>query len=200
MRNPLHRRPLHTVVPSAVLLVSIGLLSGCMATPAPPNTASPVAKATAAPAEAPPIFASNDEALAAAEAAYTAYLSAGDTAGEIGSDSWNEYLAMTTGTERDGEVSSQTRLEERGRSITGSTTFDSMTVQTSSALDDGTWEVRTYVCFDITNSSMIEADGQQVADTGPQRWPMVVRFVTPQKDSQQLLISESTVWSGSNFC
>ncbi|TFD23269.1 hypothetical protein [Cryobacterium sp. TMS1-13-1] len=198
MRNPLRRRPLHAVVPSAVLLVSIGLLSGCMATPAPTDSSAP--SAAAEPTATPPVFASDEEALAAAEATYSAYLSAGDVAGEIGSDSWNKYLAMTTGTERDGEVSSQTRLEERGRSITGSTTFDSMTVQTSSALDDGTWEVRTYVCFDITNSSMIEADGQQVADTGPQRWPMVVRFVTPQKDSQQLQISESTVWSGSNFC
>ena len=198
MRNPSRRRPLHAVVPSTVLLVSIGLLSGCMAAPAPTDTSAPSA---AAPTAIPPAFASNEEALAAAMATYSAYLSAGDIAGKIGSDSWNKYLSMTTGTERDGEVSSQTRLEERGRSITGSTTFDSMTVQTSSGLDDGTWEVRTYVCFDITNSSMIEADGQQVTDTGgPQRWPMVVRFVTPQKDSQQLLISESTVWSGSNFC
>ncbi len=199
MRNPLRRRPLHAVVPSAVLLVSIGLLSGCMATPAPTDSSTPSAAAEST--ATPPVFASDEEALAAAEAAYTAYLSAGDTAGEIGSDSWNKYLSFTTGPERDGVTSSRTALEAEGRSLTGSTAFDSMKIQMSSALPDATWEIRTYLCLDITHSQLLDSSGQPIdVSEGPLRWPMVVRFVSPQKDSQQLLISESTVWSGSNFC
>ena len=199
MRNPPRRRPLHRTVLTATVLIIAGTLSGCMAAPAPTDTSAP--PPAAAPTATPPVFASNEEALAAAEATYSAYLSAGDVAGKIGSDSWNKYLSFTTGAEQEGVVSSQKKLEEEGRSISGSTTFDSMTVQRSSALADGTWAVSTYVCFDITHSSIVDANGQLVVDTGgPLRWPMVVRFVTPQEDSQQLLISESTVWSGSNFC
>ncbi len=198
MRNPLHRRLLHTVALNTVLLVSISLLSGCMATPTPHNTSVPSA---AAPTMIPPVFASNEEALAAAMATYSAYLSAGDVAGKIGSDSWNKYLAFTNGPEHDAVMSSRTALEAEGRSLTGSTTFDSIKIQMSSALPDATWEIRTYLCLDITHSRLLDSSGQPIDDSeGPLRWPMVVRFVTPQKDSQQLLISESTIWSGSNFC
>lgn len=82
-----------------------------MATPAPANTSSLIAVPTAAHAEAPPVFASNDEAVAAATATYSTYLSAGDVAGRNGSDSWNSHLAFTTGPEHDGVTSSRTVLE-----------------------------------------------------------------------------------------
>ena len=199
MRNPPHHRAAHRAVLTATVLFLTGTLNGCMAAPVPHNTASPVAEATAT--ETPPVFASSEEALAVATATYSAYLSAGDVAGKIGSDSWNEYLSFTTGPERDGVTSSRTALEAEGRSLTGSTAFDSMKIQMSSALPDATWEIRTYLCLDITHSQLLNSSGQPVNDSeGPLRWPMVVRFVTSQEDSQQLLISESTVWSGSNFC
>ena len=202
MRNPSRHRPLRTIAFGAALLfLAIGTLSGCMATPAPANTSSPTAVVTPAPTKAAPIFASNDEALAAATATYSAYLSAGDAAGKIGSDSWNEYLSFTTGAEHDGVVSSRKKTEEGGRSFTGTTSFDSMTVQMSSALPDETWEIRTYVCLDISESTMVDATGQSVSSPDRQvRWPMVIAFITPTSNSSQLLISESRAWSGSNFC
>ncbi|TFD59209.1 hypothetical protein [Cryobacterium sp. Hh38] len=201
MRNPPRRRPVHRTVLTAAVLFLAGTLSGCLAAPVPPNTTSPVAEATAAPADAPPIFASNDEALAAAEAAYTAYLSAGDTAGEIGSDSWNDYLALTTGRERDGEIETKKELDDNGWRFTGTTSFDSMTVQSFGALSNATWEIKTYVCLDVSQSQKVDTTGQAVSDPNqPTRWPLVVVFYTPDEMSNQLLIAESTVWSGSNFC
>ena len=199
MRNPSRRRPLHAVVPSTVLLVSIGLLSGCMASPAPTDTSVP--SAPAEPTGAPPVFASDEEALAAAEAAYAAYLSAGDTAGEIGSESWNNYLALTTGLERDGEIETKKELDENGWRFTGTTSFDSMTVQSFGALSNATWEIKTYLCLDVSQSQKVDTTGQAVSDPNrPTRWPLVVLFHTSDEMSHQLLISESTVWSGSNFC
>ena len=72
-----------------------------MAAPVPHDTAGPVTE-TAGPTETPPVFASNDEALAAAEAVYTKYLALGDSAGARDPDSWKEYMALTTGTELQG--------------------------------------------------------------------------------------------------
>jgi hypothetical protein len=186
---------------AAALFFFVGTLSGCVAAPAPSNTAEPVAVATPAPPEAPPVFASNDEALAAATAAYANYLAAGDTAGAIGSDSWNSYLALTTGSEQAGVVATRENLVSKGRALTGTTSSDSMSIQSSSALPDTTWEIRTYVCLDVSDSKMVDTTGQSVSTPNRQvRWPMVVLFVTPQNYSKQLLVSESRVWSGSNFC
>ncbi|TFB71214.1 hypothetical protein E3O06_12645 [Cryobacterium glaciale] len=204
MRIPPRRRPVHSAVLTAVLIsLAVGALSGCSAAPvpAPSDTAAPVAEATAAPTETPPVFASNEEALAAAEAAYANYLAAGDIAGATGSDSWKSYLSLTTGSEQAGVVGAREDLVNRGRSLQGTTTFDSMSIQSSGAAPDSTWEIRTYVCLDVTDSSMVDATGQSVSTPDRQvRWPMVVVFVTPEGNAQQLLISESRVWSGSNFC
>ncbi|TFD73825.1 hypothetical protein [Cryobacterium gelidum] len=172
-----------------------------MAAPAPSNTAEPVAVATAAPTEAPPVFASNDEALAAAKSAYANYLTAGDAAGAIGSDSWNNYLSLTTSSETVGVVKAREKMKENGWSFTGTTTFDSMVIQSSNALPDGSWEIRAYLCLDLSGSGMVDTSG--ASQTKPDRQlrsPMVVVFVAPKEKSHQLLISESPIWSGSNFC
>ncbi|TFB76039.1 hypothetical protein E3O21_11300 [Cryobacterium flavum] len=186
-----------------MVFLAAGTLSGCSAapTPSPHGSSEPAAEATAAPTETPPVFASNEEALAAAAAAYGAYLTAGDTAGAEGSDSWIKYLALTTGLERDDEVKTKKELEQNGWRFSGTTSFDSMTVQSFNPRPDGRWEVRAYVCLDLSQSQKVDASGIVVSDPNRlARWPLVVTFKTPDEISQQLLISESTVWSGSNFC
>ncbi|TFC25487.1 hypothetical protein E3O25_12805 [Cryobacterium sp. TMT1-3] len=207
MRIPPRRRPLHAVVHRAVstafvLSLTLGALSGCSAAPAPASsgTARPVTEATAAPTEAPPVFASNEEALAAAEAAYAKYLSLGDSARTTDSDSWEEYLALTTGSEHDGAEQAGRLMEEKDWIFTGVTLFDSMTIQSSRALADSTWEIRTYLCLDLSASDTVNAAGESVVKHDEPRSPMIVVFVTPDKNSRQLLISESPIWSGSNFC
>ncbi|TFD68842.1 hypothetical protein [Cryobacterium ruanii] len=203
MRIPPRRRREYRVVLTAfLLLLAVGTLSGCSAAPAPTpsNTAVPVPTATAAPTETPPVFASNDEALAAAKAAYTKYLSLGDSAGATDSDSWEEYLSLTTGTEHDGAAQVGKLMEEKGWSFTGVTLFDSMTIQSSRALPDSTWEIRTYLCLDLSSSDTVNDAGDSVIKNDEPRSPMIVVFVTPDKNSRQLLISESPIWSGSNFC
>jgi hypothetical protein len=191
------------VLTAAVLFVAAGTLTGCMATPGPDasNTPAPAAATTPAPTEKPPLFASNDEALAAATAAFTNYLAAGDSAGAIGSDSWNAYMALTVGTAQEGDIAARKVLVEDARSLTGTTAFDSMAIQSSSAQPDLTWEIRTYLCLDVSGGHMIDANGNNVSTPYRQtRLPLVVVFVSPSDQSTQLLISESRVWSGTNFC
>ncbi|WP_146070155.1 hypothetical protein [Cryobacterium sp. Y29] len=201
MRNPPRRRRVHRVVLAAgSLTLAVATLSGCSAAPVPTETAVPVPSETAKPTDSPPVFASNDEALAAAKAAYTKYLSLGDSAGATDSDSWKEYLALTTGTEHDGAAQAGKLMKEKGWSFTGVTLFDSMTIQSSRALPDSTWEIRTYLCLDLSASDTVNESGDSVVKHDEPRSPMIVVFVTPDKNSRQLLISESPIWSGSNFC
>ncbi|WP_104191968.1 hypothetical protein [Cryobacterium sp. Y82] len=147
------------------------------------------------------MFASNEDALAAATAAYAAYLAAGDSVDDMESASWGQYLALTTGPERDDEIKTKKVLEEKGWRFSGTTTFDSMTVQSFGPLANATSEIRTYVCLDVSQSQKVDMTGQIVSDPDRlARWPLVVTFTTPDEISHDLLISESTVWSGSNFC
>ena len=92
-------------------------------------------------------------------------------------------------------------MDEEGWSFTGVAVFDSMTIQSSQALADSTWEIRTYLCLDLSASDTVDRSGISVLDSDRAvRSPMIVVFVTPDTNSQQLLISESPIWSGSNFC
>lgn len=204
MRTPSRHLRVHRVVlTAAVLCVAVGTLSGCKAAPDPDTSdmQAPAVEDTPTPTETPPLFASNDEALAAAKAAYTKYLSAGDAAGATGSDSWNQYMALMTGTEHKDAVEARQLMDDRGWSFTGITLFDSMSVQSSQELTDSTWEVRTYLCLDLSATGTVNLAGESVVKPDrPLRVPMVVVFIAPDENSQQLLISESPVWSGSNFC
>ncbi|TFD10598.1 hypothetical protein E3T35_12760 [Cryobacterium sp. TMT1-2-2] len=147
------------------------------------------------------MFASNEDALVAAKATYTKYLALGDTADGTDSGSWKEYLSLTTGSEKQGVERARDLMDKNGWSFTGVTLFDSMTIQSSQALADSTWEIRTYLCLDLSSSDTVNTLGESVVKADrPGRSPMVVVFVAPNRNSQQLLISESPIWSGSNFC
>ncbi|WP_104130276.1 hypothetical protein [Cryobacterium sp. N21] len=188
---------------ASMVFLAAGTLSGCSAapTPSPHGSSEPAAEATAAPTETPPLFASNEDALVAAKATYTKYLALGDTADGTDSGSWKEYLSLTTGSEKQGVERARDLMDKNGWSFTGVTLFDSMTIQSSQALADSTWEIRTYLCLDLSSSDTVNTLGESVVKADrPGRSPMVVVFVTPNRNSQQLLISESPIWSGSNFC
>ena len=75
-----------------------------------------------------------------------------------------------------------------------------MTIQSSQALADSNWEIRTYLCLDLSTADTINEAGESVVKQDDPRSPMVVVFITPDATSNQLLISESPIWSGSNFC
>ena len=102
--------------------------------------------------------------------------------------------------EHDGAEQAGKLMDEKGWSFTGVTLFDSMSIQSSRALANSTWEIRTSLCLDLSASDTVNEAGESVVEHDDPRSPMIVVFVTPDKSSRQLLISESPIWSGSNFC
>jgi len=198
MQNPPLSRPVHRVVrAAAALFFFVGTLSGCVAAPAPSNTAEPVAVATPAPPEAPPVFASNDEALAAATAAYAEYQQmSNDIAHEGGADP-QRISHFTVGDVLQSELGAYGRMSKSGLHLVGDLAFDSFTLQ-SADLSSG--DVTAYVCLDVTQTDVVDATGASVIPSGrPDRYPLQVSLLH-DSSSNRLFVEKSDSWSGSNFC
>ncbi|TFB97457.1 hypothetical protein E3O42_16040 [Cryobacterium adonitolivorans] len=173
-----------------------GLLLGAVGCTAAPKPAPPSATPTIAP-----IFVSDEEALAAATEAYANYLSTYDAIWTEGGPSVDDYLALSTGPAHEGEVAAMTAWQSKGWKAIGQSTFDSVQLQSVWESDSGRWHIRTYLCADASGGDVIDASGQSVAKSDrPLRLPLEVEFVTASAASSDLKISESKVWSGSNFC
>jgi Na+-transporting methylmalonyl-CoA/oxaloacetate decarboxylase gamma subunit len=178
------------VLGTLVLLGTLAL-TGCTPEPAPR------ASETTAPTDAP-VFASDEEALAAATEAYAAYLAAGDAAGESGSPSRNHFLSLSSGDAYEQDLSVGASFDAQGWKQVGSTSFDSMAIQSWAITTDEKWRIRVYVCLDVTNSDIVDSSGTSVSKADRSlRLPLEVAFVGAGQDLQ---ITESRVWSGSNFC
>ncbi|TFC56302.1 hypothetical protein E3O62_12560 [Cryobacterium sp. TMT2-15-1] len=182
---------------SSLLLLGTLALTGCTPEPAPP---APQASETSAPTDSP-VFASDEEALAAATEAYAAYLAAGDEAEESGSPSRELFLSLSSGEAHRQDLSVAASFDDQGWKQVGSTSFDSMAIQSTKITVDGGWEIKVYVCLDVTKSDIVDSSGTSVSKTDrPLRLPLEVAFIGTEQSSNYLQIAESRVWSGSNFC
>ncbi|TFD84931.1 hypothetical protein [Cryobacterium serini] len=195
MRIPSRHRPLHNVVLGALLLSL--LLSGCMATPAPPVTVSPVPVATAVPTKTPPVFASNEEALAAATAFYVSYQGMSNTISREGGMDPQRITSFVTADMLPGEIASFERLSEKEVHLVGDLAFDSMTIQ-SANLQKGS--VVVYMCLDVSATDVVDSEGVSVVPPDRvSRHPLQVAL-TEDSTTNRLLLERSELWTGTNFC
>jgi hypothetical protein len=185
------RLPLRLGIAGAVALSAL-LLGGCVQ-PAPVKT--PQAHATVKP-----LFASDADALAAATKAYAAYLKMSDTITSEGGANPQRINGVAEGDAardaRDGFAAYQSKaLHSRGASK-----FDTVSLQQLESENDGGAVVRSYVCLDVSDVRVLDSAGADVTPLAREsRLPLeiVVEFAaglgTPK-------LSESTSWSGTNFC
>jgi hypothetical protein len=174
-----------------------------MAKAAPAEMSAPIAVPTqAAPTETPPVFASNDEALAAATAAYAHYSTEVDeflantdrgpvvTVGSLVSERYErEVLAGLDDFAKSGNV---------GRGVS---TFDTISLVSYSDVLAGHAQVDLYLCSDFSGIRVFDASGTDVTPAGrPERVPLQVGFVSSKGEPAKLLIDREDSWSGQNFC
>ena len=175
---------------TTIAAVAIGamLLSGCL--PQQP-IALPPPEATAAP-----IFASDEEALAAATAAYAAYLAMSDLIAADGGANPERLEPFVTADWLQREVKVFTNLGSRGLSQTGSTLFTNATVQQYS--QDS---VAIYVCTDSTETRVRDSAGADLtpADRETQT-SLEVTFEVISTAPVQLRLDGNEPWSGESFC
>jgi hypothetical protein len=149
-----------------------------------------------------PLFASDEEALAAARATYEAFLNATDTVmAEEGADP-DRIDEFATPELASSEKASIFQFVERGDRLEGRAQVDSVSLQSYSGNDlGGSEEMTVYVCVDISTVDVLDKQGNStVASTRPDRVPFQVTFEPVTTESPKLLVSSKTVWTGDGVC
>jgi hypothetical protein len=174
----------------AALLVAATLaaLTGCSTPEPPPPVVSPSASASAS---ATPVFASDEEALAAAEKAYTEYLATVDAvlnAGGKGAEMINDVASRDA--LQAGVSDAEEFARERVKTI-GVRTVANLVLQ---SFDDE--RVRLYICEDVSAVNLLGANGESlVSSTRPPRQAFEVAV-----DSESLLVTERWARDNEGVC
>jgi hypothetical protein len=171
---------------AVTLVIAVGLsLGGCAPdAPAPKPTASP---------SPTPLFATDEEALAAAEEAYAAYLSVTDQVFMDGAADIGVLGTVATRKQLDLDREELSKAAEMGYRSQGSTTFENMTLQSRSDNDEAA--VVVYLCEDVTSVDVVDSNGISVVS--PER-PNRVRYeVTFDKlfTNSKLLVAFREPWT-----
>jgi hypothetical protein len=182
------------VVLAAAATALACLLSGCSADADPSPTADPTAT------EAAPIFASDEEALAAAVAAYEAYAAASNAVATDGGSNPERIAPFVTDAfylSADEEFAALREVEGR---LEGTITYDTTSVIERSQTGQLA-RLSIYLCRDVSQVRAISADGTDVTPADrPERVPSVADFISSQGDPSVLLVNGIEQWSGDDFC
>ena len=180
---------------AAVALVLVGALSasGC-ASEAPSADPTPTPSAT-------PLFASDEEALAAAEEAYAAYLAVTDEIlhdGGIGSE---RLAVVAEGGALSQAVGDADEFRSNGWRTTGATILRSISLQSNdiSAVPSDI-VVRAYVCEDVAGIDLLDKAGMSLVSPDRQTvTPFEAAFVVPSV-GDSLILAEREVWGDLGVC
>ena len=171
----------------AGLALAVLLLSGCL--PQQPTATDPPEASSA------PVFDSEEEALAAATAAYTAYSAVSDQIGTDGGEKPDRLRAVVTSAWFEKDLAQFTEFSKTGRHLVGQTTFDSIAVQ---SFDEQLLAV--YLCIDVSGIRVLDSSGTDVTPLDRvARVPLEVGFDLVEAPGSVLLAS-SQVWDGDSFC
>jgi hypothetical protein len=179
---------------SALAVAAILLLPGCTGD-APIVLPSPESSTA-------PVFATDEEALAAAEAAYGEYLRVSDEILMDGGDDPERLLTVATPELFEVESEGYATARELGQRSTGGSKFDSMELQQYvPAAAGGKSIVVVYACNDISEVDFLDARGQSVVAPGRvNRIPVEITFDHTTSGSSTLLVAAEENWTGGNFC
>ena len=182
---------------AAVVLAALAMvltISGCFAEEDPTPTTVPVPSAT-------PIFASEEEALAAAEEAYSAYLELSDQIGADGGQGVDRLIPYVTKGQLEEERQNFEEYEEEGFSTRGSTSLVNFQIQRPPTLDQGVTSLSAYACLDASKLRVFDAAGKEVTTPNrQQKQTFQVDFELRPEVSGQFLLNGMEIWSGEALC
>lgn len=181
--------------PAAALGAAVALalslsLAACAPDPAP-ITLPPQPTST-------PLFASDEEALAAAEEVYVAYWIAADAVGHGGWTSLEPLESVLTPEELEAELVTARELSDADYRLVGNT-FARLAQLQSVKSDSVHTVVVAYGCIDISDTRLLNDAGKDVTPSG--RDEVLALEVTFVSDPDGLLkIDGSERWPDSSFC
>ena len=168
----------------AIPLLAIAL-AGCSAQP-------PTSKETTSANEQKPLFATDAEALAAAEAAYANYLEVSDQIARDGGANPERLKGLVTPEMYLSEKSTLDSYAKKSIVMSGKTLFDTGHIQ--SVTENS---VSMYLCLDTSEAGLSAPEGP-VNGSSINRWPLIVTMSVVS--SGKLLLADSQTWPGTNFC
>jgi hypothetical protein len=181
------------VILAASTALATLLLAGCGSTPIPPPTPAPTTSA--------PVFASEDEALAAATEAYAAYQAMSDLVTGDGGQDPTRVQSLATSDYYPELLEGFASFALREMSSLGSSRYDTVSLVSSAEEPKGHAVVSVYLCSDVSEVRLLDASGVDVTpSTRPNRIALQVGFVSSSGDPRKLLIDGEDVWSGASFC
>ncbi|GAA1671989.1 hypothetical protein [Microbacterium lacus] len=137
-----------------------------------------------------PAFASEDEAFAAAEETYRAYVDALNQVDLSDPETFEAVYAWTTGEANAGARKSFSEMHAEGWTVSGVSAFDGFTPSAFSP-STPTSIVTAEVCLDVSNVDVTDASGQSVVpESRKDRQPAIVTFAAADS-ATSLAISTS---------
>jgi len=177
------------LAPLALAAALLLTLAGCV--PSTHPSASPRASAT-------PVFASDADALAAAEKAYAAYLKVSDEIlidGGSRPERLEPYVSASLYAE---EKKGFEQTAANGWHSTGGTSYDHFSLEAYDPSDRDAF-VTAYVCSDVSRVDVLDSRGVSVVSPNrPERTAFEVTFALAH--SRTLVLASNDVWTGDGVC
>ena len=183
---------------AAIALAALAVvlsLSGCFADEEPVPTTTPVPSST-------PIFATEEEALAAAEEAYANYQDLETVIFSNGGKGSAEIKDVATRSALEEALAGFSRFEEDGLHSTGEPDFTITDLQyVSDTGANGEDVLGAYLCLDVSRVDVVDSNGNSVVS--PDRADVQgyeVSFDHRGDESTALILSSRTIWTGADLC
>lgn len=184
---------MQNLMAAAGVLLGALLITGC-ATQDP--AASPAPRPTSTP-----VFASDEEALAAAEAAYAEYLKVSDAIAADGGAGVDRLEPLVTAEWYEKELVAFKNLRETGRHQEGTTSYSNVQLQQVEPDGTGGTLLTIYACSDSSGTSFVNSDG---TDGTPEKREVSVGveviFITTYSTQPQLRLSNYSPWPDDSLC
>ncbi|MEO8262313.1 MAG: hypothetical protein ABI566_07060 [Pseudolysinimonas sp.] len=144
------------------------------------------------------MFASEEDALAAAEELYGEYQVFSNALGQSGWADPTGFQEYLSGDALEDELDGAEALNSKGYRQVGDTTFDTTSVQQLADFGSGTVEITIYLCSDVTAVDVVDRDGISIVSAArPARQSLEV---TMNDSEGSLKINRRDAWSGTSFC
>lgn len=169
----------------AIPLIAVAL-AGCSAQP-------PTSKETTSATEQKPLFATDAEALAAAEAAYANYLEVSDQIARDGGANPERLKGLVSDALYSEQVLGYQDVQAQGLKASGVSTFDKLNIQEITGNS-----ISNYVCLRLSDIRVFDSKGSDVTPPGrDDNLPLQIEW---KYQGGQLVLEKSEVWTGQNFC
>ncbi|MEI3843764.1 MULTISPECIES: hypothetical protein [unclassified Microbacterium] len=162
----------------ALVAMAVGgamALGGCAPTPAPDPTPTP-------------LFASEEEAFAAAEATYRAYIDAANR--ERTGDRTADPQAFLRGEALEANIESRRKFKERGLTIKGDTEVKYVEGQNPPARATDT--VTIDVCVGVGESQVLDSNGTDVTPADREPWSLLSVEMMVERNELVIVMSQLT--------